>query len=301
MRVTTTALMAALVLGAAACSDDSPSGVSSDETAVQQALGDVDPGYFDENPGGDSLTDVIPASPVALNLAPGDPYVAPAAWGRHRRQARPARDRVIVIEGDTARVAVAVRFNGVLLVDSTHDDVRNPGHKPFHETLRHHAVLVRDSAATHGWRLVGMSIGNIVNTAPDERTVRITSMAVSVNGTQVGVLTDPSHIFPVDGVPQLHVGDSVSVTVAVDNTTGTDLAPPTQVFLHVRHCRENGTDWVRIHMLDNGDGTFTIGWRVRRPGIGRMAVDALDSETLQTQTGDNYRANLWAFPYRAVQ
>jgi hypothetical protein len=27
-------------------------------------------------------------------------------------------------------------------------------------------------------------------------------------------------------------------------------------------------------------------------------VDALDSESLQTQAGDDYRANLWAVPYR---
>ena len=33
-------------------------------------------------------------------------------------------------------------------------------------------------------------------------------------------------------------------------------------------------------------------------GIGRLAVDALDSESLQTQSGDNYRANIWAVPYR---
>ena len=36
------------------------------------------------------------------------------------------------------------------------------------------------------------------------------------------------------------------------------------------------------------------------PGIARMAVDAIDSEALQTQSGDNYRANIWAFPYRAM-
>jgi hypothetical protein len=53
-------------------------------------------------------------------------------------------------------------------------------------------------------------------------------------------------------------------------------------------------------MRNNGDGTWTVGWKVRRPGIARMAVDAIDSEALQTQSGDNYRANIWAFPYRAM-
>lgn len=302
MRVSTTALLAAAALGAAACSSDSPSGVSSDEIAVQQAFAAVDAGYFDENPGGDSLADDASFAPTSpISLAPGDPFIRPAFWGRRRFQSRPTRDRVIVVDGDTARVAVAVRFGGVFVVDTTHDSIPNPGRKPMHETLRHRAVFVRDSTAPRGWRLVGMSIGDIVNTEPAERTVRITSLAVSVNGMPVGEVTDPARIYPVDaGVPQLHLGDSVSVTVAVENTTGTDLVPPTQLFLHVRHCRADRDDWVRIPMHDNGDGTWSIGWTVRRPGIARMAVDAIDSETLQTQSGDNYRANIWAFPYRAV-
>ncbi len=302
MRASTTAFLAAVVLGTAACGGDSPSGVSTDEVAVQQAFADVDPGYFDENPGGDELTSDASLTPTSTAfLAPGDPFVRPAFWGRRRFETRPARDRIIVIEGDTARVAVAVRFHGVLLVDTTFDSTPNPGRKRMHETLRHRAVFVKDSTAPRGWRLVGLSIGDIVNTEPAERTVRLTSLAVSVNGVPVGEVTDPAHIYPVDGgVPQLEVGDSVTVTVAVENTTGTDLVPPTQVFLHVRHCRADRDDWVRIPMHDNGDGTWTVGWRVRRPGIARMAVDALDSETLQTQSGDNYRANIWAFPYRAI-
>jgi hypothetical protein len=302
MRIPTTALLAALALTATACSDDTPTGVSGDEAAVQQAYLDVDAGYFDENPGGDEiLGDAALTASSTLFSAPGDPYVAPEHWGRRRAQTRPSRNRVVVIEGDTAKVAVAVRFNGRFMVDTTFDGVPNPGAKPMHELARHRAVFVKDSTAPHGWRLVGMSIGNVVDTDPARRTVAITSMSVQVNGAPVGTVTDPDHIYLVDGgVPQLHVGDSVLVTVAVTNTTGTDLAPPTQLFLHVRHCRADRDAWFRIPMQNNGDGTWTVGWTVRRPGIARMAVDAIDSEALQTQTGDNYRANIWAFPYRAL-
>jgi len=301
MRIHTTALLAAAAMTVTACSD-TPSGLSSDETAVQQAYLDVDAGYFDENPGGDAVLAGAALTPTSsLFSAPGDPYVAPEHWGRRRGQTRPSRDRVVVIDGDTAKVAVSVRFNGVFLVDTTFDNLPNPGAKPMHETLRHRAVFVKDAAAPRGWRLVGMSIGNVVDTDPTRRTVEITSMAVQVNGTPVGTVTDPNHVYPVDGgVPELHVGDSVVVKVAVSNTTGTDLAPPTQVFLHVRHCRADRDDWLRIPMRNNGDGTWTVGWKVRRPGIARMAVDAIDSEALQTQSGDNYRANIWAFPYRAM-
>jgi hypothetical protein len=302
MRFHTTALLVAAAVAATACSD-APTGTSSEESAVQQAYLDVDAGYFDENPGGDEMfaSPILTSSPTLFS-APGDPYVAPEHWGRRRADERPSRDRIVVIEGDTAKVFVAVRFRGRFLVDTTFDDIVNPGAKPMHETLRHHAVFVKDEDARRGWRLIAMSIGNIVDTDPARRTVEIASMQVSVNGTEVGEVTDPTQLFRVQGdVPELHVGDSIVVTVGVRNSTGTDLVPPTQVFLHVRHHRADQDRWGRILMRLADDGTWSMGWTVRRPGIARMAVDAIDSEALQTQTGDNYRANIWAFPYRAIR
>jgi len=301
MRFHPTALLVATALATAACSD-APTGSSSEDTAVQQAYLDVNAGYFDEDPGGD----VILASPLltsasTLFSSPGDPYVAPERWGRRRADERPSRDRVVVIEGDTARIAVAVRFRGVFLVDTTFDGVVNPDAKRMHETLRHHAVFVKDDSAPRGWRLIAMSIGNIVDTDPARRTVEITSLTIAVNGTEVGAVSDPNQLLRVQGgVPELRLGDSVMVTVRVRNTTGTDLAPPTQVFLHVRHHRPDQDLWGRFQMQPNQDGTWSIGWTVRRLGIARMAVDAIDSEALQTESGDNYRANIWAFPYRAI-
>lgn len=301
MRVASTALLAFVALTAAACSDDSTTGLSNEQAAVDQAYLDADPGYFDDQIGVDGLADdVLMTSTSSVFAAPGDPFVQPAHWGRRRFVNRPSRDRIVVIEGDTARVGVAVRFNGLFLVDTTFDDVLNPASKPLHETLHHRAVFVRDSTARHGWRLIGMSLGDIEQTDPERRTVQITSLSVAVNGVTVGTVTDPHQVYPVDGLPQLHVGDSVVVTAAVTNTTGTDLLPPTQLYFHVRHWRPNSDAWLRAPMHDNGDGTWTIGWRVRCAGIARMAVDAIDSEALQTQSGDNYRANLWAFPYRAL-
>ncbi len=301
MRFHTTALLAAAALAATACTD-APTGTSSEEAAVEQAYLDVDAGYFDENPGGDELLESpLLTSSSDLFSAPGDPYVAPEHWGRRRADERPSRDRVVVIEGDTAKVFVAVRFRGLFLVDTTFDGIVNPGAKRMHETLRHHAVFVKDEDAPRGWRLIAMTLGNVVDSDPAQRTVEIASMTVAVNGTDVGTVTDPNQLFRVQGgVPELHVGDSVVVTVGVRNTTGTNLVPPTQVFLHIRHHRANTDFWGRIQMRPRDDGTWSIGWTVRRPGIARMAVDAIDSEALQTQSGDNYRANIWAFPYRAV-
>lgn len=302
MRTLPTALLAAAALAASACSSDAPSGVSTDQAAVEQAYLDADAGYFDENPGGDDilLSPALTSSGSTFG-APGDPYVAPERWGRRRAADRPSRDRVVVIEGDTARVFVAVRFRGRFLVDTTHDGVPNPAAKRMHETLRHRAVFVKDETAPRGWRLIAMSIGDVVDTDPARRTVEITSLKVRVNGAEVGEVTGPEQLFRVgSGVPQFRLGDSVEVTATVRNTTGTDLVPPTQLFLHVRHHRADADLWGRFQMRDHGDGSWSIGWTVRRPGIARMAVDAIDSEALQTQSGDNYRANIWAFPYRAI-
>jgi hypothetical protein len=292
-------LLAAVAFGAAACSDDS-SGVSGDEAAVLQEYDASDAGYFEEDPGGDgALENAMPVAASAVFPAPGDPFVAPEHWGRRRFAQRPSRDRVVVIQGDTAFVRHAVRFDGRFLVDSTHDGLLNPGAKPLRETMRHRAVFVRDDTRPHGWRLVGMSLGHFFATDPDHRTVRITAVTVNVNGTDVAVITDPDHLYRLeDGLPHVSVGDSITVTVAVSNTTGTALVPPTQVFLHVRHSRAESDSWRRLPMADNGNGTWTAGWTARRTGIGRLAVDALDSESLQTQAGDDYRANLWAVPYR---
>lgn len=301
MRVFPVAFVAAAAIAATACSD-SPSEVSSEEASVLQAYTDVDPGFLDEDPGGDTL-ELSPALTPASTLfaAPGDPYVAPERWGRRRALERPSRDRRVVIEGDTAKVSVAVHFRGAFLVDTTFDGVPNPGAKRMHETLQQRAVFVKDPSAPRGWRLIGLSLGNVVLTDPARRTVEITSVAVDVNGEPIVEVTDPAQIHRLDGgIPQLRVGDSVEVTVKVRNTTGTDLVPPTQAFLHLRHHRPDSDSWGRILMQLNDDGSWTMGWRVRRPGIARMAIDAIDSEALQTQSGDNYRANIWAFPYRAM-
>lgn len=301
MRLSTTALLAAAALAVSACSDAS-SGPSAEESAVQQAYLDADPGYLDENPGGDALlADPTLTASSTLFSAPGDPYIAPEHWGRRRLDATPRRVRIVLIDRDTAKVGVTVEFRGRFLVDTTFDGVVNPGSKRIHELLQQRAVFVRDDTAPRGWRLIALSLGNIVDAVPERRTVEITSMALEVNGNPVGEVTDPTQLFRLDGsVPQIKVGDEVRVTVAVRNTTGTDLVPPTQVFLHLRHHRPDSDAWGRIQMQDNGDGTFSLTWTVRRPGVGRMAVDAIDSEALQTQSGDNYRANLWAFPYRAI-
>ena len=291
--------MLALALGTAGCGTDESS-LSVDEQAVLQTLSENAPAWTEESPGVDgAVADVASAPPVAGPLlAPGDTFQPPAFWGRFRRAHSPSRQRVVVIEGDTARVHVTVAFTGVFVVDSTGDGIRNPGSKPLQETAHQRALFVRDTTAPRGWRLVGISVRRFQNSPPGERTVNITSVAVQKNSDSPKVLDDPEEFLSPATLTALAVGDTLTVVVNVTNTTGTDLVPPTQLFIHVRHFNPGNDLWARFPMQRQDDGTYRAKWVVRRPGAAIVAVDALDSETLTTQTGDDYRSDLWAVPVR---
>lgn len=291
--------MLALALGATGCGADENS-LTLDEQAVLQSLNENAPAWTEESPGADgAVADVAGApAPDGPTFAPGDTFHSPAFWGRFRREHSPSRQRVVTIEGDTARVNVTVAFNGVFVVDSTQDGVRNPGTKPLRETAHQRALFVRDTTAPRGWRLVGISVRRFQNSALDERTVNITSVAVKKNSDAPKVLDDPEAFLSPAALTSLAVGDTLAVVVNVTNTTGTDLVPPTQLFIHVRHFNPGNDLWARFPMQRQDDGTYRAKWVVRRPGAAIVAVDALDSETLTTQTGDDYRSDLWAVPVR---
>lgn len=291
--------MLALALGTAGCAADENS-LTLDEHAVLQSLSENAPAWTEESPGVDGAVADVAGPPAAdgLVLAPGDTFHPPAFWGRFRRMHAPGRERVVVIEGDTARVNVTVAFNGAFVVDTTVDGVRNPGSKPLHETAHQRALFVRDSTAPRGWRLVGLSVRRFQNSAPDERTVNITSVAVRKNSNTPAVLDDAEAFLSPASLTSLAVGDTLALVVHVTNTTGTDLVPPTQLFIHVRHFQAGNDMWARFPMRRENDSTYRAKWVVRRPGAAIVAVDALDSETLTTQSGDDYRSDLWAVPVR---
>jgi hypothetical protein len=290
--------MLALALGTAACADEESS-FSADQQAVLQTLSDSLSAWTEESPGTDgAVADAAAPLPGELLLAPGDTFHPPVFWGRIRRAESPSRTRIVTIEGDTARVELRIAFHGVFKVDTTFDGVMNPGTKPLLETARQQAVFVRDSATTRGWRLVGLSVRRFQNTAPAERTVNITSIAVARNSGTPQVLTDPEALLSPEALTSVTVGDTLTVVVTVTNTTGTDLVPPTQMFIHVRHLQPGIDAWRRFPMQRQDDGSFRAHWVVRRPGAALVAVDALDSMTLMTQSGDDYRSDLWGIPVR---
>ena len=287
----------ALALGAAACGTQESS-LSSDQQAIVQTIAESDPAWTEESPGAEGPAADVVAAPASagLFLAPGDTFHAPAFWGRFRRASGPSRTRVVEVVGDTATVAMTVAFHGVLRVDTTFNGLLDPGTKPLLETAHQQALFVRDSSAAHGWRLLGISVRRFQNSAEAERTVNITSVTVTRNSGTPKVLTDPGALLSPETLTSVVVGDTLTAVVQVTNTTGTDLVPPTQMFIHVRHFRAGADTWVRFPMQRQDDGSFRARWVVRRPGAGIIAVDALDSKTLATESGDDYRSDLWALP-----
>src|SRR6266566_2610353 len=194
--------------------------------------------------------------------------------------------------GAAATAAPTTSSSGVLAAPT-------PTAKPLADRMTQRAVLVRDRSESRGWRAVELSPQNWTVVDASRQTVTVTDVKVYRNDTLLIEVTDPSALFDVaNRIPRFHLDDTVKVVAAVTNTTGSGFTPASFVFLHVRHADRLGTSWRRIPMTDNGDGTYQRSWIVRRTGIDRFVVDALDSATLLLGTGDNYRTNEVGIPYR---
>ena len=294
-------VLAALVLiGAAACSDTTSP--ATDQTDVAASIADQFGAQMDTNFGVEGGTTSDAAPPAAGNLlaiTQADTATLPAFWGRLRivpGGPKPILNRDIVIQGDTAKVTQTISFQGLFLVDTTRDSVFNPSSKPLAEGMTQSAVLVRDASRPHRWRAVSLSLQNWLPTSASARTVAITQITVKVNGVTSITADNPDSLYTVGRLLHLHVGDTVAVTASVTNSD-TTYAPTTFAFLHVRHAF-NDLLWHRVPMVNNGDGTFSRTWVVRRTGFERFIVDAINAATLERGTVDNYDANEWGIPYR---
>lgn len=296
----------AAALAVVACSDTPTSIDNATQQDRQEVIEALDAsGWFTDAFGADGATeDLNLSSSFGLSLSQSaiqDTVPLTQRWGR-RYGAPVTREYTVTVTGDTAEVSAVVTFDGVFVLDRTRDGVMNPTQKPLREQAFQRAILVRrtdvDSAGRR-WRLLGLSPRAWRMTDEAARTVRITQVVVRVNGETKLDVSDPSELFDANTrIPQLHVGDSVSVLAAVENTTGIDNVPPTWVFLHVYHHGPAARGWVRIPMRQRDDGLYVRHWIVRFTGRQRMIVDAIDSQAFNTDSEDDYRANSWGIPYR---
>jgi hypothetical protein len=305
MKTLTLVAAALSAVGLAACSDG-PAGIDNateqDRQAVVEEL-DASEWFADAYGVDGAALDLDLSASFDLSLAPSAEDTVPLIrrWGR-RHGPPVSREIAVTITGDTAEAACVVTFDGVFVLDRTFDSIANPTRKPLREQAVQHATLVRRPAGDstgRGWRLVALSPREWRMTDPDRRTVTITRVVVRVNDEVKIDVDDPAALFDVDNrIPRLRLGDSVSVLAEVENTTGTDNVPPTFVFLHVYHHGPTARGWVRIPMRQRDDGVFVRHWIVRFAGRERIVVDAIDAQTFNTDTEDDYRANGWGIPYR---
>ncbi|MEX0691051.1 MAG: hypothetical protein WD934_06200 [Gemmatimonadales bacterium] len=262
-------------------------------------------GWFDETFGEEGATVDASLAVVGFDLrlasAAMDTVPLIQRWGR-RYHAPTNRSREVNVSGDTATVDWSVRFaDGEFMLDRTNDGVPNPTSKPMDVSALMTATLVRraepDSAGRR-WRLVALSPRRLVPTDESRRTVSLTAVTVAVNGVVVKTITDASRRDPAEGVLALEIGDEVRVMAEVQSTTGLANIPETFVFLHLYHARADTRGWMRVPMRRVDATTWAQIWIARHEGRQQLSVDALDSQTFNSDTDDDYRGEAWGVPYR---
>jgi hypothetical protein len=232
---------------------------------------------------------------------------APQGWGR--RMGMPVRRNINVeIEGNTATVTKTLVFEGQFLLRNPTGE--EPISKPANHTMMQTAVLQRleheetdqRTGRRRHWKLVALSPQEWVMTAADQQTVAIERLEIFVNGQSVAVIEDPSMLFELDGrIPRFDQGAEVKITARVKNYTGEHREgdADTWVYLHLFHARADARRWVRLPMAFNeATGLYERTWVVQQDGRERLVVDAIDAGSFALDVPDNYRANLWAIPYR---
>ena len=181
------------------------------------------------------------------------------------------------------------RFNILQSVpgDSTHPDSANIIHKPMDESWTRNLLFHRfthDSVgAGPAWRLVAASGVKVTSM---EATTHITSLRIQSQNTGVDTtITDPTRFFFLHWILRFSGDDSVTVTATTGNVTD----------ICVLHMFDH-----RFRMRNNGDGTFTIGWRTGRwSGWRHFGVNAFSNGTLFDDVAP-YDSQTWFIPYTVV-
>ena len=173
--------------------------------------------------------------------------------------------------------------------------------RAFRHTASQKLMLVKsDSGGRRDWHLAQASPQQFVMTDAAKQTIKLTQVTVSVNNVVKIDVTDPTALFDVNNkLPRLQRADVVTVKARLTNST-TGNVPPEFVFLHVLHADPAGLGWRRLPMEKQADGSYQRTWTVRTAGRDRLVVDAIDSQTFNQAAGE-YRANVWAIPYRIEQ
>lgn len=224
--------------------------------------------------------------------------VYPAGWKRSRVSlADVNKNFTFETTGDTVicTATTSRSITGLLYVDTSHDGIINPGHKPLADTISRKMYF--EKAPGSVWKLAKFSPHVTKTTDPSRQKVSIQSIEVIQNGTSVLTVTQPDQMITVGTLPVFNPGDQVTVKVTAVNSSPS-YNPGCFVFLH--HLW-NGAQVSRERIPLTPDGTFIRTWTIRAGAVlaSQFAViDVLDSKCLQDQTEDDYNCNAWGLPYK---
>lgn len=291
---------AALVLLfiAAGC-EESPTGIESDEAAIEAIIAEEAELF-----GADFFSEGGAEDPDTPSLARTAAEIVPWRYGRQILSVDRAIDIQITDMGDEpdiADVTWTATINGVFHVvdeDTVHHE------KPYTDTAVRYAQFEQRAAvstAYRGWRLVAVS-GTEVATSDPPGTRQIESVRIhTLSGSIDTLFTDVASLAGVDTMLSIAVGDTVMLDVTTSDATDV-------VLLHYPawSMRHQDRHHVRRRFMNNEDGSHNSGFVGRyrmwvqnqnRYGPQKITVDVLSHDTIHTDDGD-YDSMAWSIPYR---
>jgi len=305
----------------AGCEKESTAALNTAETEINEMILDDNEEYFEDEFGfidsesatsEDEFVDFSKESFISKNP---EELLDVFKFGRIVNRDSVERFVNIRVEGDTAFVHVETELQGRFVILEKLDDngdtlVRHM--KPLKHFVQKNAVYVkRDNENQHRrrWRMLELSGG--VGHSPNN-TVSILKIKV------VSGLTGQEYIFdnPLenmyelpDNLPVFPMGDEVTVTVTVENTSSNPVlhenGATESVFLHYGmrpRVKRNRHPMPYIGQDNEGNKMYENTWTVNRPALlsYHAVIDVIDNGTIFKADADTYPYNsmTWGFPYR---
>ncbi len=291
--------------GGGTSSSDSANSSLSDSDNIKQQVGSSELFSVNLTDSEDTITATASAQSVQAGTYAAESGTCPTGIWIRGDFKHLSRDVNITIAGDTASVKVTDKISGNLYIDNTTDNIINPWHKPFNDTITRHAEFVK---VLGHWNLTKISPVDVDLTDTTQQTVEILNVKASVGSNIVWEATSSSTLYDAPaGLPTFKPNDVVLVEAQISNsTTSTLCSPTTYVFLHrpglclFGRCRDvmydDGTNGDVIANDGIFSRTYTIGSHI---GYHFAAVDVIDAETFMYQA-TNYNSTAWGMPYRVV-
>ncbi len=212
----------------------------------------------------------------------------------------------IIITGEVSTgictVSVTRKISAELIIDTVWDGEFIPGSKPINVTRYTKFIVEKhENESSHGgWRIISATASEHMLTS-DEQEVFITSMRLYKDDELIWECTDPTAFYNVESeLPVLLEGDFIRMEATVDHLN--PVYDPE--FFVIAHGPLSGHS--RHIMYDNGlygdetaeDGVFTYEWYVEYTGFHqRIAVDAIDTDTFEDQTEEDYDSSAWGIHF----